>query len=121
MKPDEEQIRELVTTWMAATKAGEVDTVLNLIADDVVFLVPGRPPMFKSGFAKAMKAQAGQGSPALDRLARSARTRSAVIANSVTQAAKPASSTQRPANLLHWRWRSPGSVTDASPYIQMRP
>jgi uncharacterized protein (TIGR02246 family) len=66
MKTDEEQIRELVTTWMAATKAGEVDTVLNLIADDVVFLVPGRPPMFKSEFATAMKAQAGQAAPKFD-------------------------------------------------------
>ena len=66
MKTDEEQIRELVATWMAATKAGDADTVLNLIADDVVFLVPGRPPMFKSEFATAMKAQAGKAAPKFD-------------------------------------------------------
>ena len=66
MKTDEEQIRELVATWMAATKAGDADTVLNLIADDVVFLVPGRPPMFKSEFATGMKAQAGQAAPKFD-------------------------------------------------------
>ena len=36
MRNDEEHIRELVATWMAATKSGDVDTVLNLIADDVV-------------------------------------------------------------------------------------
>ena len=66
MRSDEEQIRELVATWMAATKAGDVDTVLNLIADDVVFLVPGRPPMFKSEFSSAMKAQAGPGAPKFD-------------------------------------------------------
>lgn len=30
---------------MAATKVGDVDTALSLMTDDVVFLVPGRPPM----------------------------------------------------------------------------
>lgn len=42
---DEEQIRELVATWMTASKSGDVDTILSLIADDVVFLVPGGSPM----------------------------------------------------------------------------
>jgi len=37
VKNDEQQIRELVSTWMAATKAGNVDTVLRLMTDDVVF------------------------------------------------------------------------------------
>ena len=66
MKTDEEQIRELVATWMAATKAGDADTVLNLTADDVVFLVPGRSPMFKSEFTAAMRAQAGKTAPKFD-------------------------------------------------------
>jgi uncharacterized protein (TIGR02246 family) len=51
MQTDEQQIRELVATWHAATRAGDVDTVLNLMTDDVVFLVPGRPPMRKAEFA----------------------------------------------------------------------
>ena len=66
MKTDEAQIRELVATWMAATKAGDVDTVLNLTADDVVFLVPGRPPMFKSEFEAGLRAQAGKTAPKFD-------------------------------------------------------
>lgn len=66
MKTDEEQIRELVATWMAATKAGDTDTVLNLITEDVVFLIPGRPPMFKNEFAAVMKAQAGPAAPKFD-------------------------------------------------------
>jgi uncharacterized protein (TIGR02246 family) len=61
MQSDEQQIRSLVAAWMAATKAGDVDAVLNLIADDVVFLVPGRPPMRKDEFAAVMRAQATQG------------------------------------------------------------
>ena len=66
MNTDEQQIRELVATWMAATKSGDVDKVLGLTADDVVFLVPGRPPMFKSEFASALKAQAGHKAPTFD-------------------------------------------------------
>ena len=63
---DEEQIRKLVATWMAATKAGDVDTVLSLMAEDVVFLVPCMPPMHKSEFATAARAQANQAAPKFD-------------------------------------------------------
>jgi len=66
MQNDEEQIRALVSTWMSATKAGDADTVLSLVADDVVFLAPGRPPMRKDEFAGAMRAQTRQGAPTID-------------------------------------------------------
>ena len=55
---DEEQIRELVSTWMAATKSGDVENVLSLMSDDVVFLMPGQPPMRKADFAAAARVQA---------------------------------------------------------------
>ena len=45
MNGDEAQIRSLVARWHEATAAGDVDAVLNLMTEDVVFLVPGRPPM----------------------------------------------------------------------------
>lgn len=62
MPKDEQEIRELVATWMAATKAGDKEAVLNLMADDVVFLLPGRPPMVgKSEFAAAAQAQSSHG------------------------------------------------------------
>ncbi len=62
MQSDEQEIRQLVTTWMAATKAGDVETVLSLMAEDVVFLLPGQPPMMgKSAFASAARAQSNQG------------------------------------------------------------
>jgi uncharacterized protein (TIGR02246 family) len=48
---DEQAIRELVTTWMAASKAGDLATVLDLMADDVIFMVPGREPFGKEAFA----------------------------------------------------------------------
>ena len=62
MPSDEQEIRQLVATWMAATKAGDIETVLSLMADDVVFLLPGRPPMIgKAAFAAATQAQSNQG------------------------------------------------------------
>ncbi len=62
MHSDEQQIRQLVATWIDATKSGDTDTVLGLMSDDVVFLVTGQPPMIgKAAFAAAMQAQAGQG------------------------------------------------------------
>ncbi len=66
MKQDEQEIRNLVATWMAATKAGDVDTVLSLMADDVVFLVPGQPVMRKAEFAAAAKSISGTNAPQVD-------------------------------------------------------
>jgi uncharacterized protein (TIGR02246 family) len=55
MSDDERAIRDLVATWMAASKAGDHDTVLGLMTDDVVFMVPGREPFGKEAFAAASK------------------------------------------------------------------
>jgi uncharacterized protein (TIGR02246 family) len=66
MTQDEQQIRDLVRTWMQATQAGDVDTVLGLMTDDVVFLVPGRAPMRKDEFAATARAQAGPGAPRIE-------------------------------------------------------
>src|SRR4051812_4446732 len=55
---DEAAIREVVKKWMEASKAGEVETVLGLMADDVIFMTPGREPFGKAEFAlnsKGMK------------------------------------------------------------------
>jgi uncharacterized protein (TIGR02246 family) len=54
---DEEEIRNLLDTWMTATKAGDSETVLGLMTDDVVFLVSGQEPFGKTTFAKASDAQ----------------------------------------------------------------
>lgn len=63
MSSDEVQIRELVATWLDASKAGDVEKVLGLMTDDVVFLVPGRAPMRKEDFASAARAQADASAP----------------------------------------------------------
>jgi hypothetical protein len=46
---DEQAIRQLVTSWLEASKAGDTEKVLSLMADDVVFLVTGQPPMDARG------------------------------------------------------------------------
>ena len=57
MENDEQAIRQLVTTWLDASKAGDTDKVLSLMADDVVFLVTGQPPMRgKAAFAASQSA-----------------------------------------------------------------
>jgi uncharacterized protein (TIGR02246 family) len=57
MPKDEQAIRQLVATWLEASKAGDTDKVLRLMADDVVFLVPGQPPMRgKAAFAAGQAA-----------------------------------------------------------------
>ena len=66
MKDDEQAIRALVATWRSATKTRDVDIILSLIADDVVFLRPGKPEMRKTEFASQARAQAGQGGPEVD-------------------------------------------------------
>jgi uncharacterized protein (TIGR02246 family) len=53
MTDDEKAIRKLVDDWMAASKAGDKETVLDLVADDVVFITPFGPPFGKKEFAGA--------------------------------------------------------------------
>ncbi|MDB6020189.1 MAG: ketosteroid isomerase [Pedosphaera sp.] len=58
---DEQQIRDLVATWLRSSAAGDVATVLSLMAEDVVFLVPGQPPMRgREAFAAASRAMEGK-------------------------------------------------------------
>jgi uncharacterized protein (TIGR02246 family) len=51
MTEDERAIRDLLTTWFDATKRGDTQTILHLMTDDVVFMVPGREPFGKEAFA----------------------------------------------------------------------
>lgn len=53
MSDDERSIRNLVETWMRASQAGDATTVLSLMADDVIFMVPGREPFGKDAFRAA--------------------------------------------------------------------
>ena len=57
---DEEQaIRQLVDTWLTASEGGDLSTILTLMADDVIFMVPGREPFGKQEFAENYKQMKG--------------------------------------------------------------
>jgi uncharacterized protein (TIGR02246 family) len=60
---DEQAIRDLVARWHRATAAGDLSQILPLMAEDVIFLTAGQPPMrgreaFAAGFRAAL-AKAG--------------------------------------------------------------
>jgi uncharacterized protein (TIGR02246 family) len=59
MSPDERAIRELVDTWMKASRVGDTETVLSLMSHDVVFMVPGREPFGKQTFAANSRSMDG--------------------------------------------------------------
>jgi uncharacterized protein (TIGR02246 family) len=57
MTEDERAIREVIATWLDASKRGDTATVLSLMTDDAVFLVPGQKPFGKAAFAAASETQ----------------------------------------------------------------
>ena len=56
---DERSIRHLVESWLAATKTGDLETVLSLMADDIIFMVPGKEPFGKETFAANSRSMKG--------------------------------------------------------------
>ena len=48
---DARQIRELVDSWIAASKAHDLPALMGMMTDDVVFMTPGRAPFGKTEFA----------------------------------------------------------------------
>jgi len=50
MNEDESAIRDVVERWMDASRRGDIDTVLDLMTDDVLFMKPGREPFGKAEF-----------------------------------------------------------------------
>ncbi|WP_199091745.1 SgcJ/EcaC family oxidoreductase [Bosea sp. ASV33] len=59
MSDDERAIRQVVEAWMAASRRGDLDTVLGLMTEDVVFMVPGQEPFGKAAFAALLKGAGG--------------------------------------------------------------
>jgi uncharacterized protein (TIGR02246 family) len=59
MTDDERAIRELVDTWMAASRAGDTEAMLELMTDDAMFMVPGREPFGKEAFRAASESMRG--------------------------------------------------------------
>ena len=55
MSEDERAIQNVIDTWMVATRKGDIETVLSLMADDAIFMVPGQKPFGKEAFAAAFR------------------------------------------------------------------
>ena len=54
---DKQEIRESVDAWLAASKKRDLATMLDLLADDVLFIVAGKEPFGKEAFAAANREQ----------------------------------------------------------------
>ena len=53
---EQKKIREVIDTWLSASAKGDLQTVLGLMAEDVVFLIAGQPPMRgREAFATATR------------------------------------------------------------------
>ena len=59
MTDDERAIREVIEAWMQASRAGDTATVLSLMTEDAVFMVPGREPFGREAFEAASNAMPG--------------------------------------------------------------
>jgi uncharacterized protein (TIGR02246 family) len=61
MNKDEQDIRNLIETWLRATREGDVETILDLMTPDVIFLIPGQPPMVgRQAFGDMLRAVLGK-------------------------------------------------------------
>jgi len=60
---DEQAIRELISTWMIASRSGDPAKVLSLMTEDAIFMVPGGEPFGREVFEAAVKAP---GAPQID-------------------------------------------------------
>ena len=59
MTDDERAIRELIDTWMQASRRADIETLLGLMTDDIVFMTPGREPFGKQEFRAQFEAMSG--------------------------------------------------------------
>jgi uncharacterized protein (TIGR02246 family) len=46
MQNDEQAIRDLIADWQSAAETGDVERLRTMLAEDVIFLTPGQPPLY---------------------------------------------------------------------------
>lgn len=56
MGPEERAVREVHAAWVEAVNAGDLARLLALMADDAVFLNPGRAPLGRDEFSRGFTA-----------------------------------------------------------------
>ena len=55
MESDEQAIRELMARWRERAAQGDVDALVDMLAEDVVFLTPGNAPFGRDKFAAGFR------------------------------------------------------------------
>jgi len=61
MNEDERAIREMLDNWTQAAFRADLPLLMTMLAEDVVFLTPGNPPMRgREAFGEQFKAAAGK-------------------------------------------------------------
>jgi len=56
MGSEERAVREVQATWIEAVNAGDLERLLSLMTDDVLFLTPGQAPVGRDGFPAGFSA-----------------------------------------------------------------
>ena len=56
----EQEIRTFISKWLEASRAGDLDTILTMVTEDVIFLTPGNSPMDRQDFIATSKSMAGK-------------------------------------------------------------
>lgn len=51
MDHDEREIRRVHSLWINAVNAGDLEDLMNLVVEDVVFLAPNQPVLGREGFS----------------------------------------------------------------------
>jgi len=58
---EKQKIRQVIEEWLKASREGNTEAVLPLMAEDVTFLLPGQEPIVgREGFAVLSRATAGK-------------------------------------------------------------
>jgi uncharacterized protein (TIGR02246 family) len=60
MERDAQEIRRVIEEWHRLTRERDLEGVLDLMTDDVVFLRSGAPPMSRSEFAAGFRQWSGR-------------------------------------------------------------
>lgn len=61
MSKDEKAIRDLIAEWLTASRRGDIERILELMSEDVVFYVTGQTPMRgRDAFAKSFASVSNQ-------------------------------------------------------------
>lgn len=60
LDPETAKVRAVVEAWCVASEAGDLEALLPLMTDDILFLTPANPPMTRASFTAAFGGMQGK-------------------------------------------------------------